>query len=59
MKCKKCKYWDEYNDGKRGFCRRYAPFHIGAEISDEIFEDDYAIFPLTLKNDWCGEFVKK
>lgn len=58
-KCENCQYWypfkiDEHLTGE-GQCRRNAP----RIISQEPPYPSYALWPITKKDDWCGEVELK
>ncbi len=50
ISCKGCQFWDEFNPGTHGFCRRYPPSVHGPEL------DVRVEWPLTHRSDWCGEW---
>lgn len=66
-RCDRCRFWkmDRFyadktvvvkNDDRSGECRRNAPI---ATIPKRSPEDDYSrlpIWPLTMANEWCGEW---
>ena len=43
--CQSCPYWQQYNTGKKGECRRHAPRDMPG------CENDWAV---TQNTDWCG-----
>lgn len=53
IKCNRCKWWEGAESGDTGLCRRYAPrpYH---EYNYRI--DPGAFWPVTDKDDYCGEF---
>ena len=56
MSCIECKFWDGFD--RRGNCHRHAPIRIGADVGER--DADYAkhaVWPSTLSDDWCGDFV--
>ena len=66
--CKNCEWWDGTPDDNGheaiGFCRIKSPRFIRAyelmipgeacENASDIFDE--AVWPVTLRNEWCGEF---
>ena len=53
--CSRCVYWGE-TDGSLGYCRRYSPRQgtpLEAYLKDT---QQRGIWPMTLPDDWCGEF---
>jgi hypothetical protein len=70
MKCEDCKWWQlaEQRVGawfELGWCKRNPPtMTIGQCFPDNRWDGDghpwgRGIFPLTDRDDWCGEFVSK
>ncbi len=72
--CKNCAWWekmgDETNDLDDNICRCHSPRPLVIDISDNKGESawnssDYdwipgfTIWPVTRKDDWCGEFKPK
>lgn len=64
MKCADCKFW-KARDGRTldegiGECRRYAarPLVI-ADDAAEMPRSPFATWPLTLDDQFCGEFVSR
>lgn len=53
--CEGCMFWKEIS-GYSGMCRRYPPTIPPKEIDDR--EEGYWSFPMTMADDWCGEFHK-
>jgi hypothetical protein len=54
IKCKDCAYWNESTDKTTGFCRRHSPVILS--LGDDIVDPERdSFFPITYKNDWCGE----
>lgn len=69
MKCKDCKWWDTrwddsvmvsiaitINTTNKGICRRYAPKTMPRMETKDSF---YTYWPITTKDDWCGESEAK
>lgn len=61
MQCETCKFWQTKKELPVGRCRRYAPKPIGWIVPDKGEEHDgeptsKAMWPLTWKDDWCGEW---
>jgi hypothetical protein len=63
MKCADCKFWrpgeDQMSWGEGvGECRRYAP-RPEVDHRDDVSKPirDFTIWPLTLDDQFCGEFV--
>ncbi len=44
-RCEACRFWKE-SSRRKGFCHRYPPFP----------GKGHALWPVTLADDWCGEF---
>ena len=62
--CVNCRYWRaDRTDPEVGYCKRYAPRpSMGAIIrhdSGTAETVDHAIWPLTMDDDWCGQFRAK
>lgn len=56
-RCDMCRFWYDQGDGE-GVCRRLAP----TARTTRREEDDYQrfpVWPLTLDNEWCGEWEGK
>ena len=51
MRCKNCRWWDLVDHN----CHRHPPF-IESVQTPEGKPIDYAIFPPSRPDDWCGEF---
>lgn len=58
MRCDECRFWKTNRSckGKRGECRVKHPSPATESIGRSGYE---AIWPTTLKDDWCGEFQAK
>jgi len=59
MKCEDCRFWDQdHKTSSLGVCRRYAPRAlIGKSVKGDNALD--AIWPRTVSDQWCGEWVTK
>lgn len=57
VRCETCAYWEQYKGvcGDEGTCHRHAPRPIQDSLSNET-ENDWRNFPVTLVEDWCGEW---
>lgn len=54
--CGQCVHWN-HTKGEKGECRRHAPQSVVFKVDGEVqFESR---FPVTAKDDWCGDFEKK
>lgn len=57
--CCNCMYFDGYApEADTGFCRRFAPRPKTA-ARDAMTESDFDVlawWPVTMTDDWCGEF---
>lgn len=53
--CGSCKFWEviEETNGGTGSCHRYPP--TKSPDTDDLLGD---FFPVTLVDDWCGEYRK-
>lgn len=55
--CESCVYWDSisnlYTSDGQGHCRRNAP---GMQRGREML---FALWPITRKTDWCGEWAER
>jgi hypothetical protein len=64
MRCADCKFWNR-DEGpfEVGRCHRYAPRPVvvaGTEEGEEpLARPDLPVWPLTIDEDWCGEFIPK
>jgi hypothetical protein len=63
--CRTCHYWFSHRtDPKwrerddRAQCRHYAPVPCTAEDARELLEAE-ATWPITLAEDWCGEWAPR
>lgn len=63
--CERCRFWVVGSDGEMGNCRRWPPQLIryeGADAECDGIRDemsDFACFPSTTRDSWCGEFKEK
>lgn len=63
--CESCKYWKlpkQYTSKDTRFCIRNAPIYRERYIlaeTDQAIDPSNKHFPVTLYDDWCGDFVKK
>jgi len=55
-RCENCRYW-EYWDAKFGGCRRYPPTDTREYWPDGTPRTHSP--PVTVSDDWCGEFKAK
>lgn len=59
--CRTCRYWAaEKPSHAYADCRRHAPYpRMGGEreMPGVVCDSDVARFPLTLADEWCGEWV--
>lgn len=53
-KCSRCLWWQRWSDGD-GECRRYPPAGTGKAF----VTNGYALWPVTYRDRWCGEFKAK
>ena len=68
-RCDNCEWWDMLKADQietNGNCRRRAPLFMVSQIYFPEEKADWpwpeicrAVFPITAKNDWCGEFKEK
>lgn len=60
MNCKNCRFWEELNEyTQMGDCKIKPPKHRFVEGDPYVPNDhgrDSCVFPVTHKDDWCGEF---
>lgn len=53
--CRSCKHWHHLEHG-HGLCRRYAPRIVEGQARTGHEDDsDWAVWPVTGEDDWCGE----
>lgn len=72
--CASCRFWDDWHkgtdiSGAEGYCRRYPPTvvpHYIAFRESGVFtitsdgeEDNTSASPVSLGDEWCGEYVRK
>ncbi len=63
--CAECTYWIEGTDV--GQCRRHAPQIVAGQMAVptallrelDLYQPNFGVFPLTAKDDWCGEYLRK
>lgn len=55
--CGTCGYWELYEDGGFGWCKRHAPKPM-VRHEDNYMQYD-AAWPKTGINEWCGEYKYK
>lgn len=58
QRCGKCVYWIQHpdnQDGENATCRRNPPAVRGQGPANSF--SHYGIWPVTRKNDWCGDFT--
>lgn len=52
--CSRCRFWEpikrEWEESKRGWCRRNAPLVTGG-----LYGPTETVWPETGENDWCGD----
>jgi len=48
-RCDHCRYWVRHLHRGRGTCHRNTPHPVAG----------FGVWPITLGNDWCGEFKAK
>lgn len=69
MKCSECRFWGKnYFDNKDNLfplatpwsrpCKRHAPVR-GKEVFFDSFVGNQPEWPITHKDDWCGDFEQK
>ena len=65
-RCDQCRFWEckpTPVDDTHGICRRFAPrvvYHIEDRTEDlrpPVPREDPSLWPSTMGNDWCGDFV--
>lgn len=63
MKCVDCKFWKAKEGGALddgvGECRRYAAKPLVALDDAELPRSPFVAWPLTLDDQFCGEFVSR
>lgn len=57
--CMNCRFWQRKEEAYRGRCRRHAPRPL--LLTDDDPEDELcnASWPITMDDDWCGQWVSK
>lgn len=59
MKCEDCVFWKKnivIQEDTQGTCRRNAPRAIYSTCDPRDADEEYAYWPTTFMDDWCGEF---
>jgi len=61
-RCENCEWWepDDLGDEDEGLCKRYAPTIVCGMC--DVYEEEqtqHALFPSTVRGQWCGEFKEK
>ncbi len=68
MKCEICQFWDECSsDSAIGTCKRNAPHVVVLDVKVDnpalqkftTEKRATSVWPMTGKDDWCGEFKAK
>jgi len=60
-RCDKCEWWGDRapypaEEGLAGYCHRNAPIAVLTRAAAFDKLDASVIWPITLSDDWCGEF---
>lgn len=69
--CKGCAFWEQFEQGKNGFCRINPPV-INSQLNLAVKDRDQSLsvdegfeilsggtWPVTTPGDWCGEYKAK